>query len=299
MRVLAVAVGLGVLMAPSGALAQAAAPRPGPPRRARRRPRRPRRRGPRSPRRRRRLLLRCRRSVFQDGLKYAYLRVDVIAANSVEGRAANEKVKALNDQKVRELNEKNKALQSAQQKLEQGGTVLNDVARAQLQSEVERQQRDIQRFTEDAQQDVQALQQQLQEDFQRKLNPVVDRVAKEKQVHMVFSAADSGLVWADPTMDLTGRRDHAPSTRRRRRNPLRRRRPRPGSAGARARGSAPRVRRCPSRGRRYDLSPSFLAPRRRCAARPARAALSVVSPRRRARARAGSPARRGQEPHRR
>jgi Skp family chaperone for outer membrane proteins len=102
------------------------------------------------------------------------------------------------------LNERNKALQSAQQKLEQGGTVLNDNARAQLQSEVERQQRDIQRFTEDAQQDVQALQQKLQEDFQRKLNPVVDRVAREKQVHMVFSAADSGLVWADPTMDLTG-----------------------------------------------------------------------------------------------
>ena len=132
------------------------------------------------------------------------MRVDVIAANSVEGRAANEKVKALNDQKVRELNERNKALQSAQQKLEQGGTVLNDNARAQLQQEVERQQRDIQRFTEDAQQDVQALQQQLQEDFQRKLNPIVDRVAREKQVHMVFSAADSGLVWADPTMDLTG-----------------------------------------------------------------------------------------------
>jgi Skp family chaperone for outer membrane proteins len=72
-----------------------------------------------------------------------------------------------------------------------------------LQSEVERQQRDIQRYTEDAQQDVQALQQQLQEDFQRKLNPIVDRVAKEKQVHMVFSASDSGLVWADPSMDLT------------------------------------------------------------------------------------------------
>jgi outer membrane protein len=140
---------------------------------------------------------------FQEGLKYAYLRVDVIAANSVEGRAANERVKSLNDQKVRELNERNKALQTAQQKLEQGGSVLNDAARAQLQQEIERQQRDIQRFTEDAQQDVQALQQQLQEDFQRKLNPIVDRVAREKQVHMVFSAADSGLVWADPTMDLT------------------------------------------------------------------------------------------------
>ena len=141
---------------------------------------------------------------FQDGLKYAYINVQVVAANSAEGKAATEKVKAFQDQKVKELNDKNKALQSAQQKLEQGGTVLNDNARAQLQQEVERQQRDIQRFTEDAQQDVQALQQQLQAEFQRKLDPVIDKVAKEKQVHMVFSVTDSGLVWADPGMDLTG-----------------------------------------------------------------------------------------------
>ena len=115
----------------------------------------------------------------------------------------NDRVKALNDQKVRELNEKNKALQSAQQKLDSGGNVLNDTARAQLTAEIERQQRDIQRFTEDAQQDLQALQQQLQEEFTRKLNPVLDKVAREKQVHMVFNATESGLVWADPTMDLT------------------------------------------------------------------------------------------------
>jgi outer membrane protein len=140
---------------------------------------------------------------FQDGLKYAYIRIDRIAAESSAGKGLNERVKALNDQKVRELNDKNKALQSVQQKLESGGSVLNDTARAQLQAEVDRQQRDIQRFTEDAQQDLQALQQQLQEEFTRQLNPVLDKVAREKQVHMVFNATESGLVWADPSMDLT------------------------------------------------------------------------------------------------
>jgi outer membrane protein len=140
---------------------------------------------------------------FQDGLKYAYIRIDRIAVESNDGKALNDRVKALNDQKVRELNEKNKALQSAQQKLDAGGSVLNDAARAQLQAEIERQQRDIQRFTEDAQQDLQGLQQQLQEEFTRRLNPVLEKVAKEKQVHMVFNATESGLVWADPTMDLT------------------------------------------------------------------------------------------------
>ncbi len=199
MRLLAVAVGVGMLLTPSWTLAQGApAPRPAAPRTA----------APQAPAAPRPTTPPPAPAVpppaFQAGLKYAYIRLDLIAAASAEGRTANDKVKALNDQKVRELNDKNKSLQSAQQKLEQGGAVLNDVARGQLQTEIERQQRDIQRFTEDAQQDVQALQQQLQADFQRKLDPVIDKVAREKQVHMVFSVGDSGLVWADPGMDLTG-----------------------------------------------------------------------------------------------
>jgi Skp family chaperone for outer membrane proteins len=112
-------------------------------------------------------------------------------------------VQALNQQKVNELNEKNKALQAAQQKLEQGGSVLNANAVAQLQTDIDRMQRDIQRFTEDAQQDVQNLQAQLQDEFQRKLTPVVQQVAVEKGLHMLFSVADSGLVWGDPSLDLT------------------------------------------------------------------------------------------------
>ncbi len=200
MRLLAVAVGVGTLLTPSWTFAQAApAPRPAAPSRApagrAASPGAPPATAPAPA---------IPPANFQAGMKYAYIRLDVIAAASSEGRVAGEKVKALNDQKVRELNDRNKALQAAQQKLEQGGAVLNEAARGQLQAEVERQQRDLQRFTEDAQQDVQALQQQLQADFQRKLDPVIDKVAKEKQVHMVFSVTDSGLVWADPGMDLTG-----------------------------------------------------------------------------------------------
>ncbi len=72
---------------------------------------------------------------FQEGMKYAYVNVQAVAADSAEGKVAAEKIKVLQEQKSRELQEKNKALQSAQQKLEQGGSVLSDQARAQLQAE--------------------------------------------------------------------------------------------------------------------------------------------------------------------
>jgi outer membrane protein len=140
---------------------------------------------------------------FQEGMKYAYVNVQAVAATSVEGKVAAEKIKVLQEQKSRELQEKNKALQTAQQKLEQGGSVLSDSARAQLQAEIERQQRDLQRFTEDAQQDVQQLAEQVEAEFNRKLTPVIDKVAKQKGVHFVFNAAQSGLIWAEPGMNLT------------------------------------------------------------------------------------------------
>jgi Skp family chaperone for outer membrane proteins len=116
---------------------------------------------------------------------------------------ATTQVQALNAKKVEELNARNKQLQASQQKLESGGSVMNPTALAQLQKEIERQQVDIQRFTEDAQQEVTQLQQQLQDEFQRKLTPVIAQVASERQLHMMFSVVDSGLVWGDPALDLT------------------------------------------------------------------------------------------------
>jgi Skp family chaperone for outer membrane proteins len=140
---------------------------------------------------------------FQDGMKYAYVNMQFVAANSNDGKAAAEKLKAFQDQKTRELQDKQKTLQAAQQKLESGGSVLSDAARAQLQTDIERQQRDLQRQTEDAQQDVQNLAQQVEEDFTRKVLPIIEKVAQEKQIHFVFNAAQSGLIWAEPGMNLT------------------------------------------------------------------------------------------------
>src|SRR5687768_5517969 len=140
---------------------------------------------------------------FQTGLKYAYVNLQVVATESAQGKAFNSKVKALQDQRVKELQDKQKSMQSNQEKLDKGATVLNETARAQLQSDIERQQRDLQRAQEDAQQELQVLTQNLQGEFEKLVLPALDQVAREKQVHFVFDAAQSGLVWADPSMDLT------------------------------------------------------------------------------------------------
>ena len=142
-------------------------------------------------------------SPFQDGLKYAYVHLPRVAAESNEGKAAAARIKEFQDGKVTELNNKNKALQAAQQKLEQGGSVMNDAgprpaAGRDRAADARHPARQRGRAAGPAE-----LSQQVQDEFSRKLNPIIDKVAREKQVHFVFSAQDAGLVWADPTLDLT------------------------------------------------------------------------------------------------
>ena len=126
-----------------------------------------------------------------------------VVQTSSEGKIASAKVQALTQKKSGELGEKNKQLQAMQQKLQAGGTVLNDSARAQLEREVDRLNIDLQRMQQDAQQELQELQQELQAEFMKKLSPVIERVVKERNISILFSRVEAGIVFADPTLDLT------------------------------------------------------------------------------------------------
>ena len=158
------------------------------------------------------------------GGSFAYVDIQRVAAESTEGQAANTKVDELSQQKVAEIEARNtegqseiavlnQELQDAQQKLQQGQNVISPEAAATLQRQITRLQRDIERTTADVQADiqrmsqdaeieVQELQLQLQSDFERRLLPAIDQLATQQGLSFIFSA-QQGLVWADPSLDLT------------------------------------------------------------------------------------------------
>jgi len=180
MRAFAVAVALSVMLAAAPTFAQAPAPAAAPAPQA-------------AP----------AEAPFPTGAKYAFVNIQRVAAESGQGKLLSSRVQALNNQKLTQLNEKNKALQTSQQKLDSGASVLSDVARGQLEKDIDRQQTEIQRFTDDAQKEVQDLQTELQSEFQQKLGPVIQQVAQERKLEILFSALDAGIIWADAGLDLT------------------------------------------------------------------------------------------------
>jgi outer membrane protein len=142
-------------------------------------------------------------SVAAAGGKFAFINIQRVASESVEGKASTQRVQALNQQKVTQLNDMNKKLQADQQKLQSQASVLSDAARAQLERDIDKQQKEVQRFTQDAQEEVQQLQGDLQAAFQQKLLPIIQKVVDERGLSILFSQADAGIVWADPGLDLT------------------------------------------------------------------------------------------------
>ena len=47
------------------------------------------------------------------------------------------------------------------------------------------------------------LQQQLQNDFINRISPVLQTVATDRKLQVLFNASDAGFAWVDPGLDLT------------------------------------------------------------------------------------------------
>ena len=140
---------------------------------------------------------------FPAGAKIAFFNPQAVFQNSAEGRAAVTRVNALIQKKQTENADKAKLLAGNQQKLQTSGSVMNEAARTQLEKEIEKQTKDAERFQQDAQAEVQELQQEVQSEFVKKLSPIIDQLANEKGLHLVFNAGDAGIAWAAPGLDLT------------------------------------------------------------------------------------------------
>jgi outer membrane protein len=140
---------------------------------------------------------------FPEGAKIAYIDLQYIATNSTEGKAATGKIQEFAKKKTAELEGKQKALEAARNKLVQGGTVLSESARGQMEKDIDKMARELQFAQQEAQSEQQQLTTDLQNDFQVRLNPIIDQVANEKGLHYVLSVADSGVIWANTGLNIS------------------------------------------------------------------------------------------------
>ena len=139
---------------------------------------------------------------FPQDSKIAFVDIQGVASSSAAGKEATKRLSDLTAKKQAELADKNKQLQAAQSKLQSGAGVLSESARAGLEKDVDRMQRDIQFANQNAQAEVNELQNDLQGEFQKKLMPIIEEVAKEKGLYVVFTA-EAGVAFVHPGLNIT------------------------------------------------------------------------------------------------
>ena len=142
-------------------------------------------------------------AAYPEGAKIAYVDLQAVASASAEGKAATAKIQELEKKKIGEIQVKSKQLEDARTKQSTGGSIMNEQARLALDKEVDKLTREVQYMQQEAQAERTNLQTELQVEFQRKLNPVLEAIGKEKALHFILDAAGSGAVWADPGLDVT------------------------------------------------------------------------------------------------
>jgi len=139
---------------------------------------------------------------FPQDAKYAFVDIQAVASNSVAGKAASTRLQQLTESKQKEIGDKSKQLQALTTKRDTSVGVMNETARAALDKDIDKLQREIQFANSSAQAEVNDLQNELQGDFQKKLIPIIEELAKEKGLYMIFTA-ESGFAYVHPGLNLS------------------------------------------------------------------------------------------------
>jgi outer membrane protein len=122
-------------------------------------------------------------------------------------------------QKQTELGKLDATLKTLQDELEKQGAVLSPEARDKKQQDIVRKTRERQAYLEDGQAEINRMRERAQQqaqaingEFQQKVRPIVEQVAKDKGLDLVL---DSQVAYTinrdfDITRDVIGKADEAP-----------------------------------------------------------------------------------------
>jgi len=138
---------------------------------------------------------------FPEGAKIAYVDFQRVASESELGKGAAAKIVEFQKKKQAEGQEKNKQLQAMLEKQKAQGSVLSEAAMKQLDLDIAKAQRDLQYFQNEAQAEAETLNNELMREFQAKVLPLVQALATERGLHMVFDV--QSFIFANRGLDLT------------------------------------------------------------------------------------------------
>jgi outer membrane protein len=135
--------------------------------------------------------------------RIAVIDTEKILLSSQAGRKAIAELKKIQEQKEAELKGKQQEIKEMQDKLQQGRLSLAQDKLVDMEKQLEDKGTLLKRMSEDASRDLNKKKDELLGSIDEKVMPVINQIGKEQGYTMIFRKFESGLIYADDSVDIT------------------------------------------------------------------------------------------------
>jgi outer membrane protein len=135
--------------------------------------------------------------------KIAWMNLEQAVLTSDEGKTMVSDIQKWVDSKNTENDTLRKEMETLRSQLSVQGSKLTDEARSDLEDQIEAKDTVLQRFQQDTQKEIESRRVKMTSYLAKRMQPVIEKVAKEKGLSAVLIFNSSRDAYVDPALNLT------------------------------------------------------------------------------------------------
>ena len=135
--------------------------------------------------------------------RIAVIDVQKVLTQSTAGKAAYEKLKKMQDERMERAKGMDEELRKLDAEISTKRLSLSEDKLAELQKSVADKRINMQRYAQDAEREIGEARDRELMALEGKIKPVIDGIGKEMGIAAIFNKFESGLVYASEAVDIT------------------------------------------------------------------------------------------------
>ena len=135
--------------------------------------------------------------------RVAIIDVQKVLTQSAAGKAAYEKLKKLQDERVERAKQMDEEVRRIDSEISTKRLSLSEDKLAELQKQLADKRINMQRYAQDADREIGEARDRELVALEAKIKPVIDTLGKEMGLAAIFNKFESGLVYASDAIDIT------------------------------------------------------------------------------------------------
>ena len=135
--------------------------------------------------------------------RVAVIDVQKVLTTSTAGKAAYEKLKKLQDDRVAKMQKLDEEVKGMANELNTKKLSLSEEKQAEMAKQITDKQTTMQRYAQDADKEVTDARDKALAELDGKIKPIIDSIGKEMGLAAIFNKFESGLIYASDAIDIT------------------------------------------------------------------------------------------------